>query len=424
MSKPIIDDILAPKKSLRFRVPLERNKPRASRYESFAHQKENAHTPSRRPTYKSFILAGLFFLFLIFFLSFFFVGATVTIYPKQKIVSLNKTLLASKSGATPLHFETIEISATESVESEATGFKEVNKKASGTIIVYNSYNEKNQRLIKNTRFETSDGKIYRIDGSIVVPGMTTVNGKTTPGSVETIVYADEPGEKYNIGRTDFTIPGFKGDLRYQKFYARSKTDMRGGIVGSIYSVSNEDAETAKTLLDKRLNEILLKNAEKNTPPDFILYKDGAFFDFDDTRTVGKEGEKKVMIEETGKIYALIFDRGALAKYIAQVSIQDFDGSSVTSPTLDNLTFSIKDRDSVDYQNIVNVSVTLSGTTTMVWIFDQETLLGDLLGKPKKNFQSILAKYTSIDKAELVITPFWAQTFPDKSKKITVKTVLK
>ncbi|MEK7558582.1 MAG: hypothetical protein AAB507_02030 [Patescibacteria group bacterium] len=425
MPKLIIDDILAPKRPRRFPAPPLRNERGGSRHEREPRFRENIKIPSsgKRP-YKIFLIAGLAFIFLLFSLSIFFVGATVTIYPKQKTVSLNKTLLASKSGSTPLRFETIEMSSTERVESQATGLKEIKKKAQGTIIVYNSYNSKAQKLIKNTRFETNDGKIYRIDGSIVVPGITVSNGKTIPGSVETIVYADEPGEEYNIGRTDFTIPGFKGDPKYQKFYARSKTDMQGGMIGSIYSVSDEDAESAKALLKKRLNETLLKDARKNTPPEFILYNNGTFFDFDDIKTVGKEGEKKVTIEETGKIYALIFNREALAKYIAQTSIQNFDGSAVTSPTLDGLTFGIKDKELIDYQNISNISVTFSGTTTIVWSFDQKALLGDLLGKTKKSFQPILAKYLGIDKAELVITPFWAHSFPDKPERITFKTVVK
>ena len=51
------------------------------------------------------------------------------------------------------------------------------RKASGQIIVYNAYNDNNQKLIKNTRFETPDGKIYRIQASIIVPGTKVEEGK-------------------------------------------------------------------------------------------------------------------------------------------------------------------------------------------------------------------------------------------------------
>ncbi|MEK7582224.1 MAG: hypothetical protein AAB488_02765 [Patescibacteria group bacterium] len=425
MSKLIIDDILAPKKPRRFPVSSTGSVTRGGLHEGESRFRESIRISySLKRRHKIFLLIGLAFIFLLFVLSLFFAGATITIYPKQKTVFLNKTFLAGKSSSMSLNFETIEMSSTEEMESQATGLKEVKKKASGAIIVYNSYSSKAQKLIKNTRFETNDGKIYRIDDSIIVPGTKMVDGKIMPGSVETIVYANEPGEEYNIGRTDFTIPGFKGDLKYQKFYARSKTDMEGGMIGSTYNVSDEDAETAQELLKKRLSETLLSDALKNTPPGFILYNNGAFFDFDDIKILGKEGEKKVTIEETGKIYALIFNRDALAKYIAQTSIQDFDDSAVTSPTLDMLTFSIKDKELIDYLNISDILVTLSGTTTIVWLSDQEALLSDLLGKSKKSFQSILANYTGIDKAELIITPFWARSLPDNPERITFKTVVK
>ena len=36
-----------------------------------------------------------------------------------------------------------------------------------------------------------------------------MDGKNIPGSVDVKVYANEPGEKYNIGLSDFTIPVLK-----------------------------------------------------------------------------------------------------------------------------------------------------------------------------------------------------------------------
>ena len=50
--------------------------------------------------------------------------------------------------------------------------KEVNQKAQGELTVYNNYSEAPQILIKNTRFQTEDGKIFRIGDSITVPGKT------------------------------------------------------------------------------------------------------------------------------------------------------------------------------------------------------------------------------------------------------------
>ena len=79
--------------------------------------------------------------------------------------------------------------------------------------------------------------IYKIPESITVPGKKTVGGKSIPGSVETLIFADEPGEKYNLKiselKGDFKVAGFKGDKKYDFFYGRAKTDIDGGSSGVI-----------------------------------------------------------------------------------------------------------------------------------------------------------------------------------------------
>ena len=71
----------------------------------------------------------------------------------------------------------------------ATGKEEVSLKASGRIVIYNNYNTAKQRLVRNTRFETPPGFIYRINKSIDVPGQTTEAGRTIPGSIEVTIHA-------------------------------------------------------------------------------------------------------------------------------------------------------------------------------------------------------------------------------------------
>src|SRR3989344_6529655 len=167
-------------------------------------------------------------------LSVFFSGATVFATPRQEAVTVNGTFTAVKeSKPGELQYETMTLSKETSLSVSATGEKHVERKASGNIVIYNNYNSESQRLIKNTRFETPEGLIYRVDKSVTVPGRKSEGGVAAPGSMEITVYADQPGSSYNIGLTDFTIPGLKGDPRYEKFYARSKTPMTGGVSGVV-----------------------------------------------------------------------------------------------------------------------------------------------------------------------------------------------
>ena len=414
MPKPILDDIIISKKS-----------PFSFKTSAGGHGHHGEKGRSHLRTYLLAASAAGLLILLFFSLSIFFSGATVTVYPKKSVASVDRNVPAGTEGSVPLKFKIIQVSKTESTEANATGQKEASKKASGTIIVYNAYSANSQRLIKNTRFETPDGKIYRINSSIVVPGMTVSDGKNIPGSVEAVVYADEAGEKYNIGRTDFTIPGFKGDPRYQKFYARSKTDMQGGMKGFVYTISDEDARDITALLEKRLNESLIKEALKETPPEYILFDSASFFDFSDIRITNASGnEKRVNVEKTGTLHIPAWERASLAKYIAQVSIDGYTGDPVTSHNLESISIGIKDLSILSSSKLTTMNVSLKGTTTIVWLFDEDALIKDLAGKPKQDFQAILRKYPGIDRAELVVTPPWARTISDGSGDISIKIIIK
>jgi hypothetical protein len=115
------------------------------------------------------------------------------------------TLLASSVGEeNAIPFEIVRITRDDGRVVAASEETDVQKKASGRIVIYNNHNSSPQRLVKNTRFETPEGLIYRINESVTVPGAKIEGGEKVPGSVEAEVMADIPGQKYNIGLTDFT----------------------------------------------------------------------------------------------------------------------------------------------------------------------------------------------------------------------------
>src|SRR3989344_576101 len=52
----------------------------------------------------------------------------------------------------------------------ASGSEHVERRAGGKITVYNEYSSNPQVLVQNTRFATPDGRIYRTDVKVTVPG--------------------------------------------------------------------------------------------------------------------------------------------------------------------------------------------------------------------------------------------------------------
>ena len=150
--------------------------------------------------------------------------AVINISPHKETLAIDSRLRAyTNTTATGLPFEVMQLNAEESGLVTATGISSGGQKASGKVTVYNNYGSAPQKLITNTRFQTKDGKVYRIKGAISVPGM---------GMTEAMVYADQAGEEYNIGPSDFTLPGLKGGARFEKVFAKSKTAMSGGSSGN------------------------------------------------------------------------------------------------------------------------------------------------------------------------------------------------
>src|SRR3989338_1226753 len=191
-----------------------------------------------------------------------FSGAKVVVTPKQRTVLVDSQFSAFKTPSVgELGYEIMTVTKEGSAEAAPSGESNVEEKASGTITIYNDYSTAPQRLIRNTRFQTPEGLIYRINESIVVPGQSKSGTTVSPGSIEVVVYADEAGEKYNIGLTDFTVPGLAGTARFTTIYARSKTPMSGGFVGREKVVNEQDGEEAKATLKEALKEELILEAK-------------------------------------------------------------------------------------------------------------------------------------------------------------------
>lgn len=380
----------------------------------------------------------LFGVLLVLSLLWIFEKATVKVVPAERTMELSDTFTAFSSGgvgaspvrealATGLSFQVMQSHGTETKTVKATGVEHVDRKASGTIVVYNNYSSASQRLITNTRFETPDGFIYRIHESVVVPGQKTFQGKKTPGSLEVIVYADEPGEKYSIGLTDFTIPGFKGLPQYKGFYARSKTPMTGGFSGIVKTISKEELEKLKDELRTSVTRKLLEDAETQKPERFVLFNKAVFIDFSVANAEQKDvNENTVSVIGTGNLSGIMFDKEELEQQIGRKLIPTLGSDErVRIANLLELDFGFSNLNGENAKalNIAaspEVRFTLNGKAHIVWVFDEEKLKMELMGKPKKNLSSILTGFPSIVKAKAVLRPFWKRSFPEDIRDIHIE----
>ena len=126
----------------------------------------------------------------------------------------------------------ISFAKTGSMTLSATATEDVLTRATGAIVIFNNYSTAPQKLVVNTRFANSNGLIYRIAQSVVVPGKTTKNGKTTPGSVRRQSLPTKLEHKYNIPFPISLFLDLGSEPQYDGFFARSDTPMTGGFSGT------------------------------------------------------------------------------------------------------------------------------------------------------------------------------------------------
>ena len=370
------------------------------------------------------LVAVLSAVVLFFAISVLFAGATVKVTPRAHQSDLDNDIIAKKeAGEGELPFEVMSLKGEEVKTLEGGSPKAVSQKAVGTVILYNKFSDKPQKLLINTRLESKDGKIYKTDTAVVLPGYRMKGTEIIPGALEVAVTADTPGAEGNSDMTDFTIPGFKGSAKYDKFFGRSKTPITGGVVGTVYQADPEVLQKAKDDSLAALHTKLLKQAAAQIPKGYILYENASYFISDGEPANTTSPTSQIQLTQKGTLYAFIFDREKLSQRIARETVSQFDGAPIEIPDLESLEFIIKNTDHPDLANAGQITFHLRGTVRTIWKFESKDLIRDLISKKKKDIDTVLSSYKNIDRAEVVISPFWKSSFPDDPTKFKVVNML-
>ncbi len=369
---------------------------------------EDEYVPQRQPKSKKKrsgfgkkitygILAGIA-ICLLFFVS--KTNATITITPKKVnqevsvLIPLADSKLATKTQITKTVTKTL----------PATSEQQVEKQASGKIKIINSHKETPQELVKNTRFQTPNGLIYRIRDSIVVPGYTMNGSSVVPGTLEVEVFADSAGEEYNTSNAKFTIPGFSGKEQFEKIVAESVGNISGGYIGIQKVVSDEAKEQA----EKELQEELKKQVEdtKNQSTEYVLVPNMETLSFGEIQD--KPEGNSVVLSLSASVEAYSFVKKELSDFIGQNSVSEASTTDSFDVDMQNLIFSIEES-----------AIKIMGNTQIIWNTDTEKLKEDFANKKRSEISVVIDSYKSLEKANAKLSPFWKSKFPSDTKKIEV-----
>ena len=334
-----------------------------------------------------------------------FSGAKVVVSPAMSPATVATDLIAYADKG-DLTFRVVSADKTATADIKASGVSNVSEAAHGSISIHNAQSTK-QQLIKNTRFQTADGMTFRIHDSISVPA---------GGDTAVDVFADEPGDKYNVAPTTFTIPGLKGSPAFTQVTAKSDAPMTGGFVGQRATAPQDVKDKTYASMQAQLTTDLQKDIVAKIPEGYVLIQGATYPTYTPGPDIAK-GADTVTLSEKGSIQAVVFPEGALARAIAFKSIGTYDGSDVTFASVDGLT--LKPAEASLAPDAAEYTFNVAGNTTVVWHIDTAKIAGAVAGKTRESAEIALKSFLEVEKATLVLRPFWSHSFPADPKKIQV-----
>ena len=357
--------------------------------------------------------------------SYLMAGAEITVYPKHRTPTINATFEAYRTPQVDeLSYEILTLEADGERQVSATGQAEVDEQATGVLTIYNETTNA-ERLIKNTRFESPDGLIFRTTESVVVPGaVENGKGELVPGQIQAEVFAVEPGEEYNLAAgTRFSIPGFaEGGFSelFENLYAVNESSITGGFSGVQFILDEAELKTATEALHTELREALLARVGTERPAGFVFFPSAVTFTYESQPAV-EYGDELATIRKKAILRVPLFAESEFAAYLATASIPSYEGESVRIDDIGVMTFSYTSATTTNanISNFESLSFELVGRPHIVWTFDKNQLKADLVGAPKTAPNTIISGYPGIQKVKAVIRPFWRQSFPADADEITI-----
>jgi hypothetical protein len=189
-----------------------------------------------------------------------FRSTSVTVIPRSHTIVFDagKTFTAypatsAPAGALTYSVQTFDVDDTAPVASQGSTHTE--HKASGSVTIVNQYSTSPVKFVKNTRFQTPDGLVFRAPADITIPAMQNGN----PGTVTVTLIADQAGDKYNIPPTaHFSLPGLQGSAMYDKVYARSSAPFAGGFSGDEPTVAADVKSAAIAQMQSDLRDKVIQ----------------------------------------------------------------------------------------------------------------------------------------------------------------------
>lgn len=384
-------------------------------------EKKKVYFQKKKKKRKIFLLGIIFLIVILFVYSSFFARAEVFIKPVMHKFSSQIEIIVDERANQIDFSENIipgfileEPNSTKKTFS-ASGKSIDEKRAEGTIRVYNNYSAFSQAFRAQTRFMAASGEIFRTPTRVVIPGKKIKNGKEVAGYKDIKVIADQPGEEYNIGPTTFSIPGLVGTPLYTKFYAESFEAMKGGYRKEKPQVTEEDIQKAQKEVLEILRSEGKKVLEKKADDSGFVFLDQALFEeVQSTSSSAEPGEMVDNFDFSGKmkLAALVFRKKDIEKIIAR-KIEENERIY-----LESLSYHWE-VERVSFKE-GRMTVNLKFSVDLYMDIDLDKMKNNILGMDISEAREAIMGGENISNVKIRVKPFWRKKLPSQANNIEVK----
>jgi hypothetical protein len=345
-----------------------------------------------------------------------------------KAEKLDKTYEITAQKDATLNIETSTIGAqVVSVDKETSkdlptsGTKDVGEKAKGTITITNETGT-DQPLVATTRFVSANNLVFRSTAAVTIPkAYLDPGGNKINGSATASVVADATGEAYNIGPSNFTIPGLAAAVQ-SKIYGRNGAAMSGGSTRKIKIVSETDIQNAQTQL---MNELIVSGKEE------------ALSKTNKDENISLEGSAGGIVI-SGSANPAVGAEAETFKYnlkatINVIVVKKSDYYNILTSKIDNEIAKDKEllpgelekttESKVTNLDIANGKMVIAShvVAPIVAKMDLNAMKNNIKGKSVTNAISYLKAFEEIYDAQISLWPFFARKIPITSKRIYINT---
>ncbi len=245
-------------------------------------------------------------LFLIAFCGYLYFRAyrvEVKVWPITENFSESKTLIVrALDKESDLIVEVFEEIIEGSREFVVVGRSVIENKTKGIINVCQEHSDLPQSLVANTRFVSTDGKLFLAESRITVPGRRYEGGKIVPGCTVVSVVAAEAGEEYNIASSSkFSLPALQGTALYGRFFGDSFSITKEGMRKEVPSISADEIIRAEGILLDELFEKGIESLKERFSDRFTLDSRGQYSRWVIERSAPREGDQTDVFQMEMKI---------------------------------------------------------------------------------------------------------------------------